>query len=127
MSSPASRKASSHHGTPIKRVEAQIKRLHSELKITSAQSSQWDTVAEAMRDQAAEMEELEQKRQANRASMTAIDDLKSYQAIAEAHAKEMDKLVPAFEALYDKMSPEQQKTADAVFTHHPRSSKRKSG
>ncbi len=70
--------------------------------------------------QAQEMEKLQRERARSRATMTAVDDLKSYQAIADAHAEEMSKLVPAFGALYAKMSPEQQKNADEIFRHPPR-------
>lgn len=98
----------------VDRVEMRIKALHSELKITPAQETEWNAVAEAMRDDAKAMEQaIEQRRQAK--SMTAVDDLKSYQAVADAHAQGLQKLVPAFQALYDAMPPDQQKNADAVF------------
>lgn len=108
----------------VDRVEMRIKALHSELKITPAQETAWNAVAQAMREDAKAMEQaIEQRRQAK--SMTAVDDLKSYQAVADAHAQGLQKLVPAFQALYDAMPPEQQKNADAVFRqaharHHRR-------
>jgi periplasmic protein CpxP/Spy len=122
-SAAAPKPVTHHHRTARKhmsRVDAQIARLQAELKITPAQTPEWDAVADIMRAQAREMEKLARDRAAARASMTAVDDLKSYQAIAVAHAEEMGKLVPAFQALYAKMSPAQQKNADAVFAHHRR-------
>jgi len=110
---------------PTSRVETHIARLHAELKITPAQTTEWNAVAEIMRSQAREMEKLERERAAGRATMTAVDDLKSYQAIAVAHAEEMSKLVPAFQALYARMSPEQQKNADVVFRGRPHKRGRK--
>jgi periplasmic protein CpxP/Spy len=110
--------------TPTDRVELRIKQLHSELKITPEQEPQFDAVAQAMRDDAKAMEDaIAQRREAK--SMTAVDDLKAYQAIADAHAQGLQKLIPAFQALYDTMSPEQKKNADAVFSHtrHPRHKK----
>jgi periplasmic protein CpxP/Spy len=110
--------------TPTDRVELRIKQLHSELKITPEQEPQFDAVAQAMRDDAKGMEDaIAQRREAK--SMTAVDDLKAYQAIADAHAQGLQKLIPAFQALYDTMSPEQKKNADAVFSHtrHPRHKK----
>ncbi len=105
--------------SPTDRVEARITRLHGELKITAAQELQWNAVAQAMRDDAKAMEQaIEQRRQAK--SMTAVDDLKSYQAIADAHAQGLQKLIPAFQALYDSMSDEQKKNADAVFSQSHR-------
>jgi periplasmic protein CpxP/Spy len=106
--------------TPTDRVELRIKELHSELKITPEQQPQFDAVAQAMRDDAKAMEDaIAQRREAK--SMTAVDDLKAYQAIADAHSQGLQKLIPAFQALYDTMSPEQKKNADAVFSHtrHP--------
>jgi protein CpxP len=96
------------------RVEARIKSLHDRLKITSVQEPQWGAVAQVMRDNAQQMEAaIEQRQQAR--GMTAIDDLKAYQGIADAHAQGLQKLVPAFQALYDSLSDEQKKNADTIF------------
>jgi periplasmic protein CpxP/Spy len=110
--------------TPTDRVELRIKELHSELKITPEQQPQFDAVAQAMRDDAKAMEDaIAQRREAK--SMTAVDDLKAYQAIADAHSQGLQKLIPAFSALYDTMSPEQKKNADAVFSHTRRPARHK--
>jgi len=98
------------------RVEARIKTLHAQLKITPDQEDAWNAVAGVMRDSASTIDQLSQQRAKDRTKgMSAVENLKTYQAIADAHADEMNKLVPAFQALYDKMSPAQQKNADAVF------------
>ena len=112
--------------SPTDRVEERITRLHTELKITPEQETQWNAVASAMRDDAKTMEEAIAQRRAAK-SMTAVDNLKSYQAIADAHAQGLQKLIPAFQALYDTMSPEQKKNADAVFSNshrHARATKK---
>jgi protein CpxP len=44
-----------------------------------------------------------------------MDDLRSYETLAKAHADSMSKLVASFEPLYTAMSPEQKKKADAEF------------
>jgi periplasmic protein CpxP/Spy len=103
--------------TQEERVEARIKALHAELKITPDQEQEWGAVAQVMRDSARNIDELSQKRTTDRSKMSAVDNLRSYQAIADAHADEMNKLVPAFSALYDKMSDAQKKNADMVFNH----------
>jgi hypothetical protein len=46
---------------------------------------------------------------------TALEDMGNYTAIAVAHAADMQKLLPAFEDLYNSMSPQQQRQTDAVF------------
>ncbi len=112
---------------PADRVEARIKSLHDQLKITPAQESQWAAVAQAMRDSAKQMQTLVQQRMKNANTMTAVDDLHSYQAIAQAHLDGLNKLVPVFETLYASMSDAQKKNADSVFKRRPRHAPKKSG
>ncbi|HLI11361.1 MAG TPA: Spy/CpxP family protein refolding chaperone [Alphaproteobacteria bacterium] len=102
--------------SPTDRVENRIKELHSRLKITPEQETQWSAVAQVMRDNAKQVEDLLKQRRANIQSMTALDDLRSYQAIAQAHADGLQKLTTAFQTLYDGMSDTQKKNADAVFS-----------
>jgi len=101
------------------RIEARIKALHQQLGITAAQEPQWQAVADVMRDNAKSTGALIAQREANAKSMTAIDDLNAYAAIADAHAAGVKKLIPAFTALYATMSDAQKKNADAVFSHRP--------
>jgi len=96
-------------------VEAHLKRLHAQLKITSAESQQWDALAAVIRDNEKEMNGLLEQREQKAKSMTALDNLRSYEEITDAHAEGMKKLVPAFEQLYDVMPDAQKKVADAVF------------
>lgn len=112
---------------PTERAEARIKSLHTRLHITAAQEPQWDAVAQVMRENAQAMEAPIQKRKQNASSMTAVDDLRSYQEIADMHASGLKKLVPAFEALYATMSDEQKKNADAIFSRRAKRSMKKSG
>jgi protein CpxP len=101
------------------RAEDRIKQLHDQLKITPAQETQWNGVAQAMRDDASAMQAAIAKRRQNRGKMTAVDDLRSYQEVTETHLTGLKKLIPAFQALYDTMSPEQKKNADTAFGHGP--------
>ena|ERR1700722_9367275 len=105
-------------------VEARIKSLHDQLQITPAQEAQWATVAQAMRDSAAKINALIQQRAQNAKTMSAVDDLESYQAIAQAHADGLSNLVPAFDTLYASMSDAQKKNADAVFKKRPHGAKK---
>ena len=89
--------------------------LHHNLGITAAQRTQWRDFAQVMRDNAEAIDAILKERSANITTMNAVDDLRSYQKLADAHADGMKKLVPAFEALYNTMSDEQKKNADAVF------------
>lgn len=98
-------------------VEAHITQLHKQLKITQDQESDWNKMAQDMRDSAQQMSSLVAQRNdaAKGKPMNAVDNLKNYAEIADAHADSLKKITPDFEALYDKMSPAQQKTADHLF------------
>ncbi len=63
---------------------------------------------------------LIQERAAKAKAMTAIDDLRSYAAIAASHAAGVQKIETAFEPLYAAMPDDQKKIADAVFRRRPR-------
>jgi protein CpxP len=102
------------------RAEARIKDMHAKLKITAAQEEQWGKIAQEMRDNAKSMDALTQARMANAKTMSAVDDLKSYGEIAEAHAKGIKKFTPLFETLYASMSDAQKKLADDLFQHGDR-------
>jgi periplasmic protein CpxP/Spy len=97
------------------RVEARIKQLHGQLKITSAEETQWNQFAQTMRDNARDMDEAAEQRAQQFAMMTAVDNMQSYEKLAEDHVQHLQKLIPAFQALYDAMAPDQKKTADQVF------------
>jgi hypothetical protein len=97
-------------------VTKHINALHSSLKITAAEESQWSTVAATMRANASDLDGAINKRSANAGNATAIDDLNSYADIAQAHADGIKKLATAFSALYAAMPDDQKKVADQVFS-----------
>jgi hypothetical protein len=101
-------------------VEARIKAMRKKLRITSAQESQWNAVAQVMRDNAHAIADLREEGTEQSKSMTAIDQLKSFAAITDAQATGIRKFIPAFQALYDTMSDAQKKTADALFRSRAR-------
>jgi periplasmic protein CpxP/Spy len=112
--------------SPVDRVEERIKVLHDALQITPAQEPQWAAVVQAMREHAQMMGQAIQQREQNPA-MNAVDDLKAYEAIVDANAQGMQKLVPAFQVFYASLSDDQKKKADVLFSraHHHRSRSKK--
>jgi protein CpxP len=98
-------------------VEKHITQLRAELKITPAEEPQWKEVVETMRENAKDLDRAIDKRTANAAGATAIDDLNAYADIAQAHANGVKKLASAFAGLYSVMSDDQKKEADEVFSH----------
>jgi hypothetical protein len=104
-------------GTQDRGIAERIKHLHDMLKITPAQEMQWTGVAQVMQDNAMSMDAAMKDRAGKAMTMSAVDDLNSFQAVTEAHAKGLKKLADAFAPLYAAMTPEQQKNADTVFRH----------
>ncbi len=51
---------------------------------------------------------------------TAVNDLKTFQTIADHHSSGLKAFIPPFEKLYDSMPADQQKRADGVFGDHHR-------
>jgi len=97
-------------------IEQRITDLHVSLKITPAEETQWNGVAQAMRQNAAAMDKLVA---ANRTTppqnMTAVQDLQTYEQFAQAHVDGLKNLTSAFKSLYDTMPDAQKKVADEVF------------
>ncbi len=96
-------------------VEQRIADLHKRLQITPAQESQWQQVADVMRQNAKDVEAAIKERNQNVKTMNAVDDLRSYEKISEVHEDGMKRLIPVFQTLYDGMSDAQKKNADTVF------------
>ncbi len=99
------------------RAELRIKDMHAQLMITPTEEAQWGKIADLMRDNAKTMDTLTQARATHAKDLTAVDDLKSYGEIAQAHADGIKKMTPLFADLYAGMSNEQKKAADTLFRH----------
>ncbi|MFZ2269236.1 MAG: Spy/CpxP family protein refolding chaperone [Azonexus sp.] len=104
----------------VERSEKRIIDMHAKLKITNEQEALWTAVAQAMTENAQAMDVLTQARKDRAGQMTAVDDLKSYGEIADAHAAGIRKLTPVFASLYESMSPPQKVAADTLFRHGER-------
>ena len=97
-------------------VEQRITNLHRALKITSDQEPKWNAVAQAMRENAANMDTLiAANRKTPPQDMTAVDHLKSYQKFSQAHVDGLKNLIASFATLYAAMPDAQKKNADNVF------------
>lgn len=109
-------------------VETRIKELHSKLHVTAAQEAKWNNVTQMMRDNAKAMVDLQKDRaeDAKSPSETAVEVLKSYSGVVDAHAAGIHKFIPVFQAFYDTMSEEQKKTADSLFRKRARAAAKKS-
>ena len=100
-------------------VEQRIATLKTALKITPDLEPKWTKVAQAMRDNASQMEKLvATKRAIPPEKTTAVDDLKTYQEFTEVRLDGLKHLNSAFKSLYDSMTPDQKKNADQVFERY---------
>ena len=97
------------------RVEHRIKELHSQLQITPAEEPQWNEFAQVMRANARDMDQAFMQRAQQFPTMSAVQNMQSYEQISQEHAQRVQKLVPAFQKLYDAMSDQQKRVADQVF------------
>jgi len=97
------------------RVAQHIRELHSQLRITAAEQPQWEQFANVMRDNARAMDQEFSQRAQQYTTMNALQNMQSYERIAEAHAQHLQQLVPAFENLYNAMPAEQKQLTDQVF------------
>lgn len=95
-------------------IEIRITELRKHLHITPAQQPQWDAFAQVMRENAVRMEPYFRDRPGAQ-NLNAVDSLRTYTAMAQEHAQGMQRLLPAFEALYNAMSADQQRSADQAF------------
>lgn len=109
----------------VPRVERQIASLQRRLRITPAQQPQWDAFTGVMRDNARRQEAAAAARAARPLTLTAPDDLRAHAAAAQAQADGMARLVPAFDALYAALSPDQRAAADQVFQQFERQALRR--
>jgi hypothetical protein len=96
-------------------VEDRIANLHRELRITPDQEHKWSEVAKVMRENAADMQRLVDEQAENKGGLTAEDDLRNYQKLAETHVSGLRNLRHAFDSLYDSMPEDQKRTADEIF------------
>lgn len=108
------------------RMEQYLTQLRTQLGVTAAQQPQWDQFAQATRTNATELQERFTRRGAQLARMSAADNMADYAQLSELQAQQLGHLATAFRALYDAMTPEQQRRADAVFrvNHAPATPRR---
>jgi cytochrome c551/c552 len=92
-----------------------IQALRTQLHITDAQLPQWTAFAQTMRDNATSTDALFRRRAGAAATMSALDNMKSYAEVARAYADNTEALAKAFEALYGVLTDQQKQTIDTLF------------
>jgi len=118
---------SSTSQTMTQMAEQRITDLHARLKITAAQQAQWDQFAQVMRDNGKDLDAAYQQRAANFDKMNAVENMQSYAQIEQTRTQDMQKLVPAFQALYTSLSDQQKQQADQLFRNQAARSSQRHG
>jgi len=111
---PAAAPAMAPAEGPAAHVEGRIADLHKKLAITPAQEAAFKSFADVMRANAQAMEEMFRDRAQHR-DASAPGILHWYAELTTAHADGLNRLLPAFDALYGDLSDAQKKAADAAF------------
>ncbi len=101
--------------SPEAAADQRIQALRAQLHITDAQVPQWNAFAQVMRDNATKTDALFRQRASAAATMNALDNMKSYAAIARAYADNTEALATAFATLYGVLSAQQKQTVDTLF------------
>jgi hypothetical protein len=106
---------------PRETVEQRISSLHDSLGITAGEEADWNGVTKAMRANAVVMGKLVAEKSAqDPATVTAVDDLMTYEKFVRAHVEGLRSLTVAFTTLYKSMPVAQKKVADEVFQNFGR-------
>jgi hypothetical protein len=92
--------------------------LHKKLHITPAQRPLFDAVVKVMQQNTQEMEALMQQNPPGR-HRNALDELRTQAQAAQTEAAGLQRLLPAFQALYESLSEAQKSAADHVFAAPP--------
>lgn len=101
--------------TAQERVETYIRQLHAQLRITPSEQPQWERYVAVMRENARDMDAVIAQRIQQFPTMDAMQNMQSYEKLAEAHAEHLQKLVRAFGDLYNAMPESQKRLTDQVF------------
>jgi len=106
-----------HWPSASDRVEARIAYAKTALKITDAQTKQWNAVADLLRKEAKERDaEMQARRGMNHdVKMTAIDRLDQRQKMLTKAAASTAEMLAVAKPLYAVLSDEQKQTADELL------------
>lgn len=93
-------------------MQHRLREAHERLGITAAQQPQWDALVGTLRDNAMSMRANPAAQAIRSGRLDAIQELRAAADLARQRADAMQRTIPAVEALYAVLSPEQRQTAD---------------
>lgn len=122
----AGQKDEHHHWMlPSERVEPRLAYLKTALKITDAQSKQWNAFADVLRKQAKERDakveamraQFEADKDKPRPELTVIDRMERREKMMTDAAASLSDVLAATKPLYAVLSDDQKQTADELLAH----------
>jgi hypothetical protein len=104
---------------PSADIDARLAFLKTKLKITDAQTPQWNALADVLKARAARMDgKFDEMRKARDNPGTSIDQLERRREMMANAAADLDEILKAAKPLYASLDPEQKKTADEIVRPH---------
>ena len=108
-----------HHMMPSEMVEPRLAFLKTALKITDAQSKQWNAFADVMRKQAKDRDATMTAMRAYKdANLTVIDRMEQHQKMLTKAAANLSELIASAQPLYATFNDEQKRLADQFLAPH---------
>jgi hypothetical protein len=102
----------------LRHIEGQIAFYKAELRITDAQTTQWNAFADALRAGAKRLQAAHTEMMPGDGPLAVPDQLAKRRQWLTAELDSLQAIEPATRALYDVLSPEQKKDADALMADH---------
>ena len=96
-------------------VDQRIEAMRTALHISGNENQAFNRFAQVMHENASAMSKLVQQRASELQSMSALDNMRSYEKLANQHAEDVRRLTAAFQTLYEQLTPEQKQQADQMF------------
>jgi periplasmic protein CpxP/Spy len=97
------------------RLEKRLAALRDQLGITVKQRPAWRKLATVMRENEVAMYSAETRRSGRIRNAGGLENLRLYGLVAAVHAANIQRMMDAFQPLYDSFSPIQKKIADKLL------------
>ncbi|MDD2876161.1 MAG: Spy/CpxP family protein refolding chaperone [Acidiphilium sp.] len=101
--------------TMIAHIDAHLATLKKSIGITPDEEASWHGFTQVSRTNALNLASMYEARAKALGTMNAMQNMESYAAISAKNADDMNALSAAFQTLYTKLTPAQQKKIDASF------------
>ena len=105
-------------GDPFRHIEGQIAFYKAELKITDAQTAQWNVFADALRTNAGHLRQAMMKARETQGAATAPEQMEHRIAMLTELHDAMQAMLVGAKPLYATLSDDQKKVADELMAEH---------